>query len=105
MDDKQFREMAEFEEKNDCTVMSPSLIQRLAGMDGTENILEVMPKLKQQFFYVVLQDRSGKIIDISHYDDYELALMRGMDKSKETGTYWSIYSLNSKFVDGNFNPK
>lgn len=94
MDDKQFREMAEFEEKNDCTVISPNLLQQL----GTAS-------KKQQFFYVVLQDRHGKIVDINHYNDYEVALMRGMDKSKETGMYWSIYSLNSKFIDGNFIPK
>jgi len=74
-----------------------------AGIDdGYESVFEERFKPRQQFFYVVLQDNTGKIVDIGHYNDYEVALMRGMDKAKETGTQWSIFSLAGKFVDGNF---
>ena len=65
-------------------------------------------KLKQHFFYVVLQDDNGHIVDINHYTDYDTALLRGMEKAKDSGTFWSIYSLSgpsSKFVDGNFRSK
>lgn len=83
MNDNQINPLEQFE-TNDAITLSATL------------------KKKQQFFYVVLQNNEGKIVDIQHYNDYEIALMRGMDKSKETGTFWSIYSLSGKFVDGNF---
>lgn len=109
MDEEQLRKHAEFEEEATKDVVgpmvfSPNLMQKLAGMDGTESIEDVVekPKQKQQFFYVVLQDNTGKIVDIKHHNDYEAALMQGMEKSKQTGTSWSIFSLNGKFVDGNF---
>jgi len=98
MDDKKFKEMAEFEAQNDCTVISPFFARQIEEAKQAEEQI----KQKQHFFYVILQDRERKIVDITHYNDYDVALMRGMEKSKETGTYWSIYSLNGKFVDGNF---
>lgn len=105
MDDKKFEEMAKFEETHDCTVISPKLShlmeQNPLPGDGYDFAI---PK-KQQFFYVVWQNEEGRIIDIKHYDDYDVALMRGMDQSKETGTLWSIYALNGRFVDGNVNRK
>ena len=103
MDDKKFEEMAKFEETHDCTVISPKLSQIMNDTLPGEGYDYV--QRKQQFFYVVLQNQEGKIIDITHYSDYDVALMRGMEKSKETGNYWSIFSLAGKFVDGNFSIK
>jgi hypothetical protein len=104
MDEEQLKKHAEFEDKFGASVITPNLMQKLAGMDGTETIEDVVgkSKVKQQFFYVVLQDNTGKIIDINHYTDYDTALMRGMEKAKETGSSWSIFSLQGKFIDGNF---
>jgi len=106
MDDKKLKEMAEFEDKNEATVISPNLIRRLAGHDGTERLpgegCDFVGTKKQQYFYVVLQNENGQIVDIKHYTDYDTALLYGMGKSKETGTQWSVFSLNGRFVDGNF---
>jgi hypothetical protein len=59
-------------------------------------------KPKRHFFYVILQDGSGKIVDISHWTDYEIALTRAMDKAKEGNFSYSIFNLEGKFIDGNF---
>src|SRR5579859_7519409 len=104
MDEEQLRKHAEWEDEATKNVtgpmsISPTLLEKLAGM---EEIVKERNKQKQHFFYVVLQDTTGKIINISHHNDYETALMWGMDKAKETGTYWSTYALNGKFVDGNY---
>jgi hypothetical protein len=88
MDEKQLKEMARFEEENDCTVISPNLMQQI--------------KPKQQFFYVAWQDDSGRIIDIKHYDDYDTALLKGMENAKVTGTTWTIRDLSGRFIDGNY---
>ena len=93
MDDEQF------EGENDSAALSPTLLQKLAGM---ERIVEERGKQKQHFFYVAWQDDSGKIIDIKHYDDYETALMKAMDNGKITGTTYTIRDLNGRFIDGNF---
>jgi hypothetical protein len=86
MGDEKLKEMADFEDKNPCFVMSPNLQQ----------------KLKQHFFYVAWQDAEGRIIDIKHYDDYDTALMRAMQNAKATGTTYTIRDLKGRLVDSNY---
>lgn len=102
MDEEQLKKMAEFEDKNPSYIISPTLLQKLAGMDGTEQITEAMPKLKQHFFYVAWQDDAGRIIDIKHYDDYDMALMRAMQNAKLTATTYTIRDLKGRLVDSNY---
>lgn len=104
MDADKLRERAKFEDEATKNVtgpmaMSPNLLDKLVGM---EDIVKERNKQKQQFFYVVLQDDTGKIVGISHYNDYDLALLKGMEKAKESYTSWSIFDLNGRFIDGNF---
>jgi hypothetical protein len=82
MNDNQINPMEQFETTDACTISQA--------------------RPKQHFFYVAWQDSTGKIVDIKHYEDYELALMKGMEKAKDMGTTYTIRDLNGRFVDGNF---
>jgi hypothetical protein len=99
MNDEKLKEVAEFEDKHEATVISPNLLQQLAGM---EKIAKEQAKPKQHFFYVAWQDDSGRIIDIKHYDDYDTALLKAMGNAKTTGTTYTIRDLNGRFIDGNY---
>jgi hypothetical protein len=81
--------------------LTPFFIQQLDATKQTDEKL----KLKQQFFYVAWQDGSGRIIDIKHYNDYDTALLKGMENAKVTGTTWTIRDLSGRFVDGNYESK
>jgi hypothetical protein len=69
------------------------------------NRTEEQAKPKQHFFYVAWQDETGRIIDIKHYDDYDTALMKGMENAKLTGTTYTIRDLKGRLVDSNYNGK
>jgi hypothetical protein len=57
---------------------------------------------RKHFFYVAWQDDSGRIIDIKHFDDYDTALLKGMENAKASGTTYTIRDLAGRFVDGNY---
>ena len=77
-----------------------STITKIEKIDPiTGDIIEVK---KTHFFYLALQDKSGKIVKIIHDTSYDKLLEQGMQEAKSIQGTWSIFNLKGRFVDGNF---
>ena len=59
-------------------------------------------KVRPQFFYLVFQDGDLKITGIEHGNNYDILWERGIEKAKESGGFWSVWSIHGKFINGNF---
>ena len=59
-------------------------------------------KLKHSFI-LSIRGADGKIIDTVSHTDYDMLILEGMERAKETKGAWEIFNSLGKRIDGSFN--
>ena len=58
-------------------------------------------KLKH-YFILTIRDTEGVILDIVNNTDYDILLLEGMERSKDSKGSWEVYNSLGKRLDGSY---
>jgi len=62
----------------------------------------VQQKQKSNLYVFVIQDDQGRNIKLFTDSNYDNLWYKGVAEAKAVRGYWSIFSINGQFIDGNF---
>lgn len=63
------------------------------------------PKKKNQskLFLLIIKSKDGMVLDILPNQNYDVALLAGMERIKTTKDYWEIFDHLGRYIDGSRN--